>query len=139
LGNLSQNFRNTDVETSKPGSRRLEVGAGAYTDPKVSKPMVEVFSALHKSGEYIPGEEPLHGTHTCRFTGADLSRTERAAELAHTAHFEVVNKAAREKLNAHILPLEGPCSFYLHGTPRSDPMMRKNTHKDRCLCELHTA
>ena len=45
----------------------LAMGSGGCTDEALSDLMVEVFSSAHRSGRFIPKEEPLLGTYTCRF------------------------------------------------------------------------
>jgi hypothetical protein len=94
---------------------RDAVSSGVYTDAALSDLMVEVFSAAHKSGKFIPGEEPLPGTYTCRFSGVDLSSNYHAPEAAHSAHSRKVQKAAKEAFEEHFLPLELPCSYYAQG------------------------
>lgn len=94
---------------------REAVSLGGYTDAALSNLMVEVFSAAHKSGKFIPGEEPLLGSYTCRFSGADLSSNYHAPEAAHCAHARGVNKAAKEVFEEHLSPLELPCSYYAQG------------------------
>jgi hypothetical protein len=94
---------------------RMAVSSGGYTDAALSDLMVEVFSAAHKSGKFIPGEEPLLGTYTCRFSGADLSSNYHAPEAAHSAHAKEVNQIAKEAFESHLLPLESPCSYYAQG------------------------
>jgi hypothetical protein len=94
---------------------REAVSSGGYTDAVLSDLMVKVFSAAHKSGKFIPGEEPLLGTYTCRFCGADLSSNSHAPEAAHCAHAKEVNKTAKEAFEEHLLPLELPCSYYAQG------------------------
>lgn len=94
---------------------RMAVSSGGYTDAALSDLMVEVFSAAHKSGKFIPGEEPLLGTYTCRFSGADLSSNYHAPEAAHAAHAKKVNKIAKEAFESHLLPIESPCSYYAQG------------------------
>lgn len=94
---------------------REAVSLGGYTDAALSDLMVEVFSAAHKSGKFITGEEPLLGTYTCRFTGADLSTDQHASEAAHSAHAKVLNQAAKDAFERHLLPLDLPCSYYAQG------------------------
>jgi hypothetical protein len=94
---------------------REAVSSGGYTDAALSDLMAEVFSATHKSGKFILGEEPLLGTYTCRFSGADLSSNYHAPEAAHCAHAKEVNKIAKETFEEHLLPLELLCSYYAQG------------------------
>jgi len=94
---------------------REAVSLGGYSDAALSNLMVEIFSAAHKSGKFIPGEEPLSGTYTCRFSGADLSTDQHASEAAHSAHAKVLNQAAKEAFEQHLLPLDLPCSYYAQG------------------------
>jgi len=94
---------------------RMAVSSGGYTDVALSDLMVEVFSAVHKSGKFIPREEPLLGTYTCRFSGADLSSNYYAAEAAHSAYTKEVNQKTKESFESHLLPLESLCSYYTQG------------------------
>lgn len=94
---------------------REAVNAGGYTDAALSSLMVEVFSAAHRSGRFIPGEEPLLGTYTCRFSGVDLSTNQHAPEAAHSAHAKVLNQVAKKAFEQHLLPLDLPCSYYAQG------------------------
>jgi hypothetical protein len=94
---------------------RMAVSSGGYTDAVLSDLMVEVFSAVHKSGKFIPGEEPLLSTYMCCFSGADLSSNRHAPEAAHAAHAKEVNKVAKEAFEGHLLPLDVPCSYYAQG------------------------
>jgi hypothetical protein len=94
---------------------RMAVSSGGYTDAALSDLMVEVFSAVHKSGKFIPGEEPLLGTYMCRFSRADLSSNYHAPEAAHSAHAREVNKIAKDAFESHLLPLELPCSYHAQG------------------------
>lgn len=94
---------------------REAVNVGGYTDAALANLMVEVFSAAHKSGRFIPGEEPRLGTYTCRFSGVDLSTNQHAPEAAHSAHAKALNQVAREAFERHLLPLDVPCSYYAQG------------------------
>jgi len=94
---------------------RMAVSSGGYTDAALSDLIVEVFSAAHKSGKFIPGEEPLLGTYMCRFSGTDLSSNYHAPEAAHSAHAKEVNKIAKEAFESYLLPLESPCSYHAQG------------------------
>jgi hypothetical protein len=94
---------------------REAVSSGGYTDVALSDLMVEVFSAAHKSGKFIPREEPLLGTYTCRFSGADLSFNYHALEAAHCAHAKEVNRTVKEAFEEHLSSLELPCSYYVQG------------------------
>ena len=94
---------------------RDAVSSGGYTDTALSDLMVEVFSAAHKSGKFITGEEPMPGTYACRFSGVDLSSNNHAPEAAHSSHSEMVQKAARDAFEENLLPLDSPCSYYAQG------------------------
>lgn len=107
---------------------REAMSSGGLTDAALSKIMVEIFSATHKSGKYIPGEEPLLGTSTCRFSGAELSLAHHAAEAAHSAHAAFLTTAAKKSFEEHLLPLDTPCAFYSQG-----PTKKKNPR----LCEFN--
>lgn len=88
------------------------MSSGGPTDADLSDVMVEIFSATHRTGRYIPGEEPLLGTSICHFSGADLSLDSHSPETAHSAHAAVVRRAAEEAFEKHLLPLDVPCTYY---------------------------
>jgi hypothetical protein len=100
---------------------REAMSSGGLTDADLSQIMVEVFSAIHRPGKYLMGEEPLLGTSTCRFSGVDLSSDTHAPDTAHRAHFKMRQKAAAELFVKHLAPLDTPCSYYSQG-----PTQKKN-------------
>ncbi|KAF4636083.1 hypothetical protein G7Y89_g2010 [Cudoniella acicularis] len=103
---------------------REAMSSGGLTDAALSDIMVEVFSATHRSGKYIPGEEPVLGTSICRFSGVDLSLDWHAPETAHSAHATVLRHAANEAFEKHLLPLDVPCTYYSQGpTKRKNPKL----------------
>ena len=118
---------------------REAVGSGGYTDKALSDLMVEIFSSLHRSGYFIPGEEPPLGTYTCRFSGVDLSSDWNAPETAHCAHTREVKKAADEAFEGHLLPVEMPCSFYAPGIARSPKLCGFSAYKTRGSQRLHVS
>jgi hypothetical protein len=86
--------------------------------------MVEVFSAAHRTGKYIPGEEPLLSTSICRFYGVDLLLDYHSPETAHSAHAAVVRRAAEEAFEKHLLPLDVPCTYHSQGpTKKQNPKL----------------
>jgi hypothetical protein len=103
------------------------MSSGGLTDVDLSQIMVEVFSATHRPGKYLQGEEPLLGTSICRFSGVDLSSDTHAPHTAHRAHFTMRQMAAAESFNKHLAPLDTPCSYYAQG-----PTQKKNPR----LCGL---
>ena len=62
---------------------REAIASGGRTDASLAELMVEVFSAAHRAGRYIPGDEPLLGTSICRFSAVDLSLDNRPPETAY--------------------------------------------------------
>jgi hypothetical protein len=103
---------------------REAMSSGGLTDAALSDIMVEVFSATHRSGKYIPGEEPVLGTSVCRFSGVDLSLDWHSPEAAHSAHATVVRNAAKEAFEKHLLPLDVPCAYYSQGpTKKKNPTL----------------
>jgi hypothetical protein len=108
---------------------REAMSSGSLTDADLSQIMVEVFSATHRPGKYLQGEEPLLGTSICRFSGIDLSSDTHAPDTAHRAHFTMRQKAAAESFNEHLVPLDTPCSYYSQG-----PTQKKNP----TLCGLRS-
>ena len=100
---------------------REAMSSGGLTDADLSQIMVEVFSATHRAGKYLLGEEPLLGTSSCRFSGVDLSSDTHAPDTAHRAHFTMRQKAAAELFVKHLAPLDTPCSYYSQG-----PTQKKN-------------
>jgi hypothetical protein len=75
---------------------RDAITAGGLTDAALSAIMVEVFSAAHRTGKFISGEEPLLGTMTCRFTGVDLSKHPSPAQAAAPCKFDNQGRAGRQ-------------------------------------------
>jgi hypothetical protein len=94
---------------------REAMSSGGLTDAALSDLMVKVFSATHRTGKYIPGEEPLLGTAICCFSGVDLSSQKTPPEVAHTAHATVLQRAAKEAFEKYLLPLEKQCICYRYG------------------------
>ncbi|CZS92504.1 uncharacterized protein RAG0_03112 [Rhynchosporium agropyri] len=94
---------------------RDAASSGGYTDAALSDLIVEIFSALHRSGNFIPGDEPLLGTYTCRFSGIDLSTRSHAAEVAHSAQAKLLKQAAMDAFEQHFQPIDSPGSFYTQG------------------------
>jgi hypothetical protein len=92
---------------------RMAVSSGDYIDIVLLDLIVEVFSAIYKSSKFIPGEEPLLSTYTCRFSGADLSSNYYIPEAVYTAHTKEVNKIAKEAFESYLLPLELLYSYYV--------------------------
>lgn len=74
---------------------REAVSLRAYTYEALSDLMVKVFSAAHKSGKFIRGEEPLIGQHV--------------TEAVHSAPANVLNQAFKKACERHILPLHLLC------------------------------
>ncbi|TVY14354.1 hypothetical protein LARI1_G007977 [Lachnellula arida] len=111
---------------------REAMSSGGLTDAALSQIMVEVFSATHRPGKYLQGEEPLLGTSICRFSGIDLSSDTHAPDTAHRAHFTMRQKAAAESFNKHLVPLDTSCSYYSQGpTQKKNPTLcglRSKTH-----------
>jgi hypothetical protein len=115
---------------------RMAVSLGGYTDAALSDLMVKVFSAMHKSGKFIPGEEPLLSTYMCRFSETDLLSNYHAPEAAHAAHTKEVNKITKEAFESHLLPLESPCLYYAQGplklvSPKLCGYSSFKTHRDQ--------
>jgi hypothetical protein len=94
---------------------RDAVSSGGFTDAALSDLMVEIFSAACRSGNFIPGEEPLLGTYTCRFSGVDLSTRSHAAESAHAAHAKLLIQAAKDAFEQHLQALDLPCAYHTQG------------------------
>jgi hypothetical protein len=99
---------------------REAIASGGRTDAALAELMVEVFSAAHRTGRYIPGDEPLLGTSICRFSAVDLSLDNRAPETAHRAHAKALQRAANEAFENHLLPLDRPCPCYSRAGRRSE-------------------
>jgi hypothetical protein len=100
------------------------MSSGGLTDAALSDIMVEVFSATHRSGKYIPGEETVLGTSICRFSTVDLSLDWHAPEAAHSSHATVLRNAANEAFEKHPLPLDVPCTYYSQGpTKKKNPKL----------------
>jgi hypothetical protein len=103
---------------------REAMSSGGLTDVVLSQIMVEVFSATHQPGKYIPGEEPVLGTSICRFSGIDLSSDTHSPETVHRAHFMVLQKAANALFDNHLLPLDTPCTYQSQGpTKKKNPKL----------------
>jgi hypothetical protein len=103
---------------------REAMSSGGLTDAILSNIMVEVFSATHRTGKYIPGEEPVLGTTICRFSGVDLSSDWHSPETAHAAHAAVLQNAAKEAFEKHLLPLGTPCTYHSQGpTKKKNPKL----------------
>lgn len=91
---------------------REAMSSGGLTDAALSDITVKVFSVTHRTGKYIPGEEPLFGTFICRFSGVDLSLDHYSPETAYSAHAAVVRRAAEEAFEKHLLPLDVNCTYH---------------------------
>jgi len=123
---------------------REAMSSGCLTDAALSHLMVEAFSATHRSGKYIPGEEPLLGTSTCRFSGVDLSSDWHSPETAHAAHSREVQNAAKEAFEEHLLPLDMPCKYHSQGpTKKKNPRLCgfarfKTRYEQVCHVSAHT-
>jgi hypothetical protein len=100
------------------------MSSGGLTDAALSDVMVEVFSATHRPGKCIPGEEPLLGTSICRFSSVDLSSNYHSPKAAHSAHAAAVRHAAEEAFEKHLLPLDVPCAHHSQGpTKKQNPKL----------------
>ncbi|KAH8747116.1 hypothetical protein F5882DRAFT_312058, partial [Hyaloscypha sp. PMI_1271] len=100
------------------------MSSGGLPDATLSQIMVEVFSATHNPGKYIPGEEPLLGTSICRFSGLDLSSDTHSPETVHRAHLKVLQRSPNDLFNSHLLPLDTPCTYYSQGpTKKKSPKL----------------
>jgi hypothetical protein len=94
--------------------------SGGLTDAVLSGIMVEVFSATHRTGKYIPGEEPLLGTSICRFSRVDLSLDYHSPKTAHAAHVTVLRNAVNaDHAHLEVAPVTQPGIGYRASGVRS--------------------